>query len=257
MKRWILKWREIGGEKVSAIGLGSWDVRNPKAFLEVLLEAFSRGVNLVDTAEMYKTEPIIGEALAAYGDKDSIFVTTKLYPWHLKDEEECFKALERQRERLGKVPDLTLVHWPEDIATEVRVLEKAAEKGLTRMIGVSNVNKEQLEVALSSTKKHPIVAVQNKYSYTFRRTEELIPILEERNIALQAHTPLDKGKFPRNLLEVASEVQLPPATVALLFLLSRSKVVIPIPKTENKKHLEEILLALETELPEEALRKLE
>ncbi len=244
-----MKFRRIGGEKVSAIGLGSWSVRDPKAFLEVLLEAFSSGINLVDTAEMYKTEAIIGEALRIYGSKDSIFVTTKLYPWNLKEEEMCFKALERQRKLLGKVPDLTLVHWPEDIATEVRVLERAAERGLTRAIGVSNVTREQLEVALSATRKYPIVAVQNKYSYTYRASEALFPILEEKGIALQAHTPLDKGEFPKRLRDVARKLDLPPATVALSFLLSKSPVVIPIPKTENKAHLREILMALEVELP--------
>ncbi|UXD21702.1 oxidoreductase [Ignicoccus pacificus DSM 13166] len=250
--------RKIGGEEVSAIGMGSWDVHDPKAFYETLLYAFERGINLVDTAEMYRTEPIIGEAMRVYGKPDEIFVTTKLYPWHLKEEEECFKALERQRRRLGKVPDLTLVHWPEDIATEVRVLEKALEKGLTRMIGVSNVTKEQFEVALTAPKRHEIVAVQNKYSYWFRRTEEILPILEEKGIALQAHTPLEKGRLlhDQKIAKVARELSVPPAAIAIAWLLSRSPVVIPIPKTERKEHLDEILKALEVKLPKWALDEL-
>ena len=250
--------RRIGGEQVSEIGIGSWDVRDPKAFLDTLLEAFNRGINLVDTAEMYKTEPIIGAALKEYGKPDEIFVTTKLYPWHLKEEEECFKALERQRRLLGKVPDLTLVHWPEHIALEVKVLEKAAERGLTRMIGVSNVTLEQLRVALESTKKYEIVAVQNKYSYWFRRTEELLPELERRGIALQAHTPLEKGRVSEDpkVRKVAEKLGAPPVAVALAWLLTRSPIVIPIPKTEKKEHLMDILKASEIEMPQWALEEL-
>ncbi len=240
--------RRIGGEKVSDIGLGSWAVRDPKAFVETLVRAFELGINLVDTAEMYKTEPLIREAMERYGSKE-IFVTTKLYPWSIRWEPE--KALKRQIERLGKIPDLVLVHWPEDIATEVRTLEKMIDKGLTRMIGVSNVTKEQLEVALQATKKHEIVAVQNKYSPTFRRTEELLPELERRDIALQAHTPLDKGEALRLpwVRELARELGVAPASVVIAWLLSRSPVVIPIPKTENVKHLEELVEGTKIKLP--------
>ena len=253
-----MKTRRIGSDKVSEIGIGSWDVKNPNSFFETLVEAFQRGINLVDTAEMYRTEPIIGAALKRYGKPDEVFITTKLYPWHLKDEDECFKALERQRRLLGKVPDLTLVHWPEDIATEVKVLERAAEKGLTRMIGVSNVTSEQLKVALESTKKHEVVAVQNKYSYWFRRTEEILPELEKRGIALQAHTPIEKGRIAQDpkIRKVAEGLGVPPVSVALAWLLSRSPVVIPIPKTERKEHLLEIIKASEIELPSWALEEL-
>ncbi|ABU81631.1 aldo/keto reductase [Ignicoccus hospitalis KIN4/I] len=232
--------RRIGGEAVSDIGLGSWAVRDPKSFVETLVKAFEMGINLVDTAEMYRTEPLVREAMEIYGSKE-IFVTTKLYPWNVRHD--CERALRRQVERLGKVPDLTLVHWPEDIATEVRELEKMVDKGLTRMIGVSNVTKEQLEVALHATKKHEIVAVQNKYSPTFTATEELFPTLEEKGIALQAHTPLDRGRA----LELdwvrrkAEELGAPPAAIVIAWLLSRSPVVIPIPKTERVEHLMELL----------------
>ena len=231
--------RRIGGEKVSDIGLGSWDVRDPKSFVEVLVKAFELGINLVDTAEMYRTEPLIREAMERYGSKE-IFVTTKLYPWNVRHD--CERALRRQVERLGKVPDLTLVHWPEDVATEVRELEKMVDKGLTRMIGVSNVTKEELEVALQATKKHEIVAVQNKYSPTFTRTEELFPILEKRSIALQAHTPLDKGRALELewVKEKARALGTSPAAVVIAWLLSRSPVVIPIPKTEKLEHLMEL-----------------
>ncbi len=251
-----MRYRVIGGEKVSAIGLGSWDVRDPYAFIDTLVKGFEMGINLVDTAEMYRTEPLIAEAMKKYGKE--VFVTTKLYPWHLKEEEECFKALERQRKRLGKVPDLTLVHWPEDIATEVKILEKAAEKGLTRMIGVSNVTKEQYEVAIHSTKKHEIVAVQNKYSLWFRRTEEILGDLEKRGIALQAHTPLEKGRIVTDpvVAEIAEKLGVPRASVALAWLLQRSKVVIPIPKTESAQHLEELVRSVDLELPEWAIEKL-
>ncbi len=244
--------RRIGNYKVSDIGLGSWAVKDPEAFIDTLVKAFEMGINLVDTAEMYKTEPLIKEAMERYGSKE-IFITTKLYPWNIRYEAE--KAMKRQIERLGKVPELVLVHWPEDIASEVRELEKLVDKGLVEMIGVSNVTKEQLEVALQATKRHEIVAVQNKYSPIFRETEKLFPMIEPKGIALQAHTPLDKGRAMElpSVKEIAKRRNVPPASVVIAWLLSRSPIVIPIPKTENVMHLEELIMGTKLKLNEAEL----
>ncbi len=161
--------RRIGDYKVSDIGLGSWDVKEPQRFIETLVEAFRHGINLVDTAEMYGTEPYVGEAIRRYGGE--IFVTTKLYPSSLDDETKAIKAARRQVERLGKVPELLLLHWPVNLEREVRNLEKVAEAGLTKMIGLSNVSKEEIEKANAALKRYEIVAVQNRYSYHSRGFE--------------------------------------------------------------------------------------
>ena len=248
--------RRIGDYKVSDIGLGSWDVKNPKRFVETLVEAFRNGINLVDTAEMYGTEPYVGEAIRIYGGE--IFVTTKLYPSSLDDEDRAIKAAKRQVERLGKVPELLLLHWPVDLEREVRNLEKVAEAGLAKMIGLSNVSKEEIERANVVLRKYEVVAVQNRYSYHSRGVEYMLKYLEEKGIALQAYTPIERGKVKedKKLQEVASKLGHSPIAVALAWLLHRSPIVIPIPKTERKEHLREILEALEVKLPEWALREL-
>ncbi len=248
--------RRIGDYKVSDIGLGSWDVKNPSQFIETLVEAFRHGINLVDTAEMYGTEPYVGEAIRIYGGET--FVTTKLYPSSLDEEGRAIKAARRQVERLGKVPDLLLLHWPVNLEREVRSLEKVAETGLARMIGLSNVSKEEIERANAILKKYEVVAVQNKYSYHSRSVEYMLKYLEERGIALQAYTPIERGKVKedKGLQEVASRLNRSPISIALAWLLQRSSIVIPIPKTERREHLREILEALEVKLPEWALRKL-
>jgi len=248
--------RRIGYYKVSDIGLGSWAVRNPKSFIETLVEAFKNGINLVDTAEMYGTEPYVGEAIRIYGGE--VFVTTKLYPSSLDDEYRAIKAAKRQVERLGKVPELLLLHWPVNLEREVRNLEKVAEAGLAKMIGLSNVSEEDVERANAVLKKYEVVAVQNRYSYHYRETEHMLKYLEKRGIALQAYSPIEHGrvKEDRKIKEVASRLGISPIAVALLWLLKKSPIVIPIPKTERKEHLAEILEALRADLPEEIMREL-
>ncbi len=82
--------------------------------------------------------------------------------------------------------------------------------------------------------------------------------MEEKGIALQAYTPIERGrvKEDRKLNEVALKLGHSPIAIALAWLLHRSPIVIPIPKTERKEHLREILEALEVKLPEWALKEL-
>ena len=54
--------------------------------------------------------------------------------------------------------------------------------------------------------------------------------------------------------EVARRRSVPPASVVIAWLLSRSPIVIPIPKTENVKHLEELVLGTKLKLSEDELK---
>ena len=110
--------KPVGGDTVSAIGLGTWAIRNPRQALEVLVEAVETGlVDNVDTAEMYgdgAAEELVGKLLRRVG-RDRVFVTTKVLPWRLRSPEELERALRASLRRLGvSTVDLVLIHWPLD-----------------------------------------------------------------------------------------------------------------------------------------------
>jgi aryl-alcohol dehydrogenase-like predicted oxidoreductase len=85
-----MQYRDFGrtGWRVSEISYGGWQLGgqwgqvNDEASIRSLLHAYERGVNFVDTAEMYgegHSEEVIGESLRRW-DGDKIYVATKSRP---------------------------------------------------------------------------------------------------------------------------------------------------------------------------------
>ncbi len=237
------------GETVSAIGIGTWAIRDYGRAEEVLVEAVGLGLDLIDTAEMYgwgRAEELVGRVVRRVG-RDRVFITTKLLPDHFTDRDEAVRALRESLRRLGvSEVDLVLIHWPNrsiSIADQIHVLEALADEGLARYIGVSNFNRSELEEAVYATRKYEIVVNQVKYSVLDRWVEKssLLRYAVENNILIQAYTPLEKGRVagdPR-LREIGEKYGKTAVQVALNYLVSRPRVV-AIPKTENRGHLYEI-----------------
>src|SRR6476661_6401310 len=117
-----MKFVEVGGVRLSAIGLGTWQFGSTewgygKEFASgvagtIVKRALELGVNLIDTAEVYglgRSEKIVGEAIR--GRRDEVFLATKLFPIGLP-----FQVARRARSsarRLGVSRlDLYQLHWP-------------------------------------------------------------------------------------------------------------------------------------------------
>ena len=67
------------GVKLPAVGFGTWDVRG-EAGKQVILTALEVGYRLIDTAQMYGNEEIVGQAVRESGlARKDVFITTKLY----------------------------------------------------------------------------------------------------------------------------------------------------------------------------------
>ncbi len=261
-------WKTIGSDKVSAIGLGTWAVRDWDAALKVLEAAIESGkVNLVDTAEMYswgRAEEMVGRLVRRVG-RDRVFITTKILPHHLLDPEEAVKAAKASLRRLGvREVDLFLIHWPLSgvpIRRQVRALERAVyEHGLARYIGVSNFDHRQLREAVHATRSAEIVVDQVDYS-VFRKwpeTSGLLDVALEHGVTLQAYSPLGRCRARRSyrLREIARRIGRTPIQVALNYVISRPGVI-AVTKTENMAHLEEILGALGWRLPPRIIEELE
>ena len=86
-----MRYREVGGARVSVVGLGTWQFGSGEwgygegyAAVEaaaIVTRALDLGVNLIDTAEVYgggQSEIIVGQAIK--GRRDEAFVATKVWP---------------------------------------------------------------------------------------------------------------------------------------------------------------------------------
>ena len=245
-----MEYRELGrtGVMIPEVGLGTWKYRGGPQPLQRGIEL---GANLIDTAEMYRTEDAVGVAIR--GIRDRVFVATKVLGSNLRYDQ-VMRAAEKSLHLLDDgVIDLYQIHWPSHsvpIAETMRAMEELVDRGMLRHIGVSNFSVGQLRDAQAAMSKYPIVCNQVLYNLKRRGVErDLLPYCEEAGITVMAYTPLADGSLavrPRvragrnwEALEgVAREAGRTPAQVALNWCLTRSPVVV-IPKTNSVARTEE------------------
>ena len=145
---------------------------------------------------------------------------------------------EASLDALGGLPiDLYLIHAPDPRTpwrTSVRALARLHDEGIVARVGLSNVNRRQLDDALELA---PIAAVQVALGPQDDRALRggVVERCTELGIAVLAHSPLGGpgragglGRRP-GLAAVSDELGATPAEVALAWLLELSPVVIPIP----------------------------
>ncbi len=245
-----MKFKELGrtGEKIPAIGIGTWNLSlNITKEVEALQYGIKLGMKLIDTAEIYGTEEIVGIAIKSF-PREEVFVATKVSPNHFRYKD-VIKSCNSSLERLGiKQIDLYQLHWPNPripIEETMRAMEKLVEEGKIRYIGVSNFSVEELIKAQEALKNNEIVSNQVEYSLLNRDIEkDLMKFCEKEKITLIAYSPFALGKMFENkklmdfLEKIAKKYNRNPAQIALNWLISKRQVV-AIPKASNLKHLEE------------------
>jgi aryl-alcohol dehydrogenase-like predicted oxidoreductase len=130
------------------------------------------------------------------------------------------------------------------------------DDGMLQNIGLSNVTAEQLQQALEVT---PIATVSNMYGVLDRRGEDVLALCEEHGIAFLPFFPLAAGKQDENadLVEIAREIGSSPAQVALAWSLRHSPMILPIPGTSRVSHLEENVAAVDLDLSDDILARLD
>ncbi len=265
----IVRRMGFGAMRVTTDGSDIWgppaDPRTAKLLLHRALEL---GINFFDTADSYgphASESFIAETLYPYpeglviGTKGGVVRPSRRRwdpdgrPEHLR------RALDGslKRLRLERV-DLYQLHAPDPqvpFADSVGVLAEAQRAGKIRHLGLSNVSVTQLEAARRIA---PIASVQNQYNLENRKSEDVLKACERLGVAFIPWYPLGDGAAlrSRGLKGLARRLGLPPAQVALAWLLARSPVMLPIPGTASIAHLEENTAAATLRIPPEDLAAL-
>jgi len=234
----FMGWRRGAGAKVGAIESG--------------LDA---GITLVDTAEIYRSEPLVAKAIAGR-KRDEIFLATKAWPNHLHSDA-LVGAFNKSLKRLGTTYiDLYQVHWPNPrvpIGETMGAMEQLIADGKLMHPGVSNFNLEQLKEAQSALPRSELSSVQLDYSLIHRNVEAgIVPYCDSQKIALLAYYPLGHGKLPSDsrLGPVSSGQKKTKAQVALQWLAGKPNVF-PIPRASRSEHVMENAGASDWELSPE------
>ena len=238
--------KELGktGVLLPEIGLGTWQYHGGVKPIEKAIEL---GSSLVDTAESYGTEEIVGEAVK--GLRDRVFIATKVSPRHFR-RADVLRAADKSLERLRTdYIDLYQLHWPNytvPIEETMGAMKELVDQGKIRFIGVSNFSVSELRKAQSALSEYRVVSNQVRYNLVDRSVEvDLLRYCTENNITLIAYSPLACGinqikeKDPRAILSrVAALAGKTEAQIALNWCISRENVI-AIPKAGSVEHVVE------------------
>jgi diketogulonate reductase-like aldo/keto reductase len=255
------------GERVPALGQGTWnmgeDRRRRRAEIAALRLGVDLGMRLIDTAEMYahgEAEQIVGAAIA--GRRDKVFLVSKVLPEHAT-RRGTIAACERSLKRLDTDRiDLYLLHWREQEVELAEVLEAFAalvRAGKIRHWGVSNFDVEDMQELVRLPGGKAVAADQVMYNLDRRGIEhDLVPWCRRRRIPVMAYSPLDEGRLlrSRDLERIAQQLEATPSQVALAWLL-RQPNVIAIPKSASEAHVRENFAALDLRLGKQDLAALD
>jgi diketogulonate reductase-like aldo/keto reductase len=255
-----------GGERVPALGQGTWymgdDRRRAEAEAAALRLGIELGMTLIDTAEMYGNggaEEVV--ARAAAGQRDKLFIVSKVYP-HNASRQGVVTACEKSLKRLATDRiDLYLLHWPGSIpiAETLEGFQRLQHDGKIRHHGVSNFDTGEMTRWAALEAGKGVATNQILYNLTRRGAEwDLLPWCRARGIPIMAYSPIEQGRMLKHkaLAEIARRHGATPAQVALAWLLRQDGVVV-IPKAARPEHVRENRGALDIELTQADLADLD
>lgn len=250
------------GPAIPPMGFGTFG-RNGTEGLRAILLALETGYRHLDTAQSYDTERECGEALRRSGlARDEVFVTTKVTG------ENCRKgrllaSLEKSRDTLGvESIDLTLIHWPVgpvgrfDMAAYLPELVEAQNRGLTRLIGVSNFTIADLDEAERLI--GPGRLATNQFErHVYLQNRKLIADCARRGIAVTCYLPLARGRTAGDpVIEAIAKAHGATAhQIALAYSLNQGHIVIPT--SGRPERIRENFAASDIRLSAEELARLD
>lgn len=249
--------------KLSVMGVGTWQLSSDKEEnIKAIRYAIDNGINFIDTAEMYNTEDVVGSAIQGY-KREKLFIASKVWPTHFKYDD-VIKACEASLKKIGTdYLDLYQLHWPNKsvpIKETMQAMEKLAEEGKIKSIGISNFSLDEMKEAQSVMSKYEIASNQVEYSIVTRDIEKsgVFDYCKENSIAVIAYSPLSHGKIFNNkelladINKISNKYGKNPAQIALSWLLHRENTF-PIPKASNIGHMKEDIEAGSIKLTEDDL----
>lgn len=235
------------GVDIPKLGLGTWFIDDDKV-AQVVRDAIELGYRNIDTAQAYGNERGVGEGIRTSGvARGDIFVSTKLAA-EIKNYDDAAAAIDESLRKMGlDYVDLFLIHSPQPWAdfrggeyfegnTEAwRALEDAFKAGKTRAIGVSNFLEKDLENIFAHSTVTP--HVNQVLTHVGNTPSELIEFCRERDILVQAYSPIAHGKMLQNpqVATVAEKYSVSVAQLCIRYTLQLGTQ--SLPKTGNKDHL--------------------
>jgi aryl-alcohol dehydrogenase-like predicted oxidoreductase len=257
--------------------------RDPVAVVHAALDS---GITMVDTADAYQNEELVGRTIRRR--RDEVLLASKFgLVWRdavaggfdvQAEPSYVRQACEASLHRLGvDVIDLYYLHHRSEktpIEETVAAMAGLVAQGKVRYLGLSNVTAEDLRRAHAV---HPIAALQEQWSVAQRDIEQqLLPLVSELGTVVVAHSPTRHGLLHQArstadeqvasglraaLDEIGRTHDATAGQVALAWVHHRQQVhgvpVVPIPGTTSVSHLRSNVAAADLSLSDDELRRLD
>jgi diketogulonate reductase-like aldo/keto reductase len=271
-----------GSGAMPALGFGTL-IPNPIDTKNATRAALEAGFRQFDSAERYRNEKEVGEAMQAVFKegkikREDVFLATKL--WNSNHRPERVKpAFEASLDRLQvDYIDLYLIHTPfafqpgdeqdprdengkviyDDGVTLLdtwRALESLVDEGRCKAIGLSDVNVEKAKEIVEAARIKP--AVIHVESHPYLPEWELLEFCKQNGIVLQAFAALGHSSEPRLLddpviTSIAKRVNKTPAQVVLAWAIQRGTALLTTSKTPSRIQENFDISAL----PEDAMKEI-
>lgn len=250
------------GEKLPALGLGTWQVLDVAASgadydtaTAAVRSFLESGGTVIDSSPMYgRAEERVGDILAALRPAMKPFLATKI--WTTGRAAGKAQLADSHRLMRARTLDLVQVHNLEDLDTQLATLRKAREAGTVRYIGVTHyVASAHAELERVIRRERPDF-LQINYSLAEPDAgERLLPVARELGVAVLVNRPLTTG----SMINRAAGHALPPVAAELgcrsaaqLFIkwvLADPAVTVVLTGTRNPRHAAENLAAATGAVP--------
>ncbi|KAF1769737.1 hypothetical protein GCK72_001554 [Caenorhabditis remanei] len=278
------------GVKMPVVGLGTWQ-SSPEEVIAAVKAAVKSGYRLIDTASGYHNEEAIGTAIKQLIEegvvrRDDLFITTKAWTNQIAPGK-LESALKESLQKLQlEYVNLYLAHMPaatnddmsqqiaspvEDIWRQFNAVYKA---GLTKAVGVSNWNNEQIGRALALGLT-PVHNSQVELHLYFSQHDH-VDFCKSHNVSVTSYATLGSPgrvnfKLPNgaklnwapapselqdaNVLSIAKKNNKTPAQVLLRYVVDRGIAIIP--KSVNESRIKENFDIFDFSVSPEEIKKLE
>jgi diketogulonate reductase-like aldo/keto reductase len=255
------------GEKIPAIGLGSWitfdkgSSEKELAPLREVLKLFAEsGGRVVDSSPMYgRSEAVIGQLAAELKLTSKLWFATKVWT---TGEKSGRGQIDNSFRLFQKAPALLQVHNLLDFSTHIKTLRELKEQGKITYIGITHyVNSAHDDMARLIKKEKPdfiqiFLSIRNRVA-----ENSLLSLAAEHGTAVIINRPFETA----DLFRAIGNTPLPPfaadwgiktwAAFFLKYIISNPHVTCVIPATSKPGHLKENVAAGFDPLPDEATRK--
>jgi aryl-alcohol dehydrogenase-like predicted oxidoreductase len=245
------------------IGTNKWRRADRTAVLGTYRATVNAGPCMIDTAEIYFSERVVGDCLGS--NPGPSLTATKFFPLPGRTSpRRLISGLDGSLARLRVTTvDLYYVHFPlplSDLRVCAEGLAEAVKSGKARAVGVANFGADQMRRIADHLARSgvPLAANQVHYSLLKRAPESngVLAACRDLDVALVAYFPLASGRLTRTsdhartkalltlLAEIARAHEASISQVALNWLLARDPHVIPIPGATKPQHATDNLGAL-------------